>query len=147
MYKESLMNGMLTELECTKRFIKLGFTVSIPYGNNDRYDMIIDNGNNMYRIQIKTAHKNDNGSYTVQVCNKVNTMSQNKIKHYTKEQIDFIVTIIEDQLVVIPVETIENSTQKIFRTELPKSGTTSHCNLIKDFSVEKNLLYHTDDAG
>ena len=39
-----------------------------------------------------------------------------------------------------PVEFIENSTSRAFRTELPKYGTKSNCNLIQDFTVEKFLI-------
>jgi len=70
----------------------------------------------------------------------VSTTNQVKTKHYTKNEIDFIVSIIENQLVVIPVELIENSVSKVFRTELPKFGAKSKCNLIQDFTVEKYML-------
>ena len=58
-------------------------------------------------------------------------------KFYTKDQIDFIITFIEEQAVFIPVEMIEKSQSKIFRTELPKYGTKSNCNLIQDYAFEK----------
>ena len=59
--------------------------------------------------------------------------------YYSKNDVDFIVSVIEDQLVVIPVEMIEHSQSKIFRTELPKFGTKSNCNLIEDFTVERYI--------
>ena len=61
------------------------------------------------------------------------------MKYYTKDDVDFIVTVIEDQLVVIPVEMIEHSHSKIFRTVLPQYGAKSNCNLIEDFSVERYI--------
>lgn len=140
LFNEKQIKGITTELICMQKFIELGYIVSIPYGNNSRYDLLVDNGKTIWRIQCKTASLNDNGSYTVQTCNKVSTTTQRKTKHYTKEQIDFIASIIENQVVIIPVELIENSTCKSFRVELPKYGTKSNCNLIKDFTIEKYLI-------
>ena len=48
-------NGSITELLVIAELMKYGI-VSIPYGNNARYDCIFDFKNKRYRIQIKTAH-------------------------------------------------------------------------------------------
>ena len=133
----SKQKGNLTELQCLTAFTELGYTVSIPYGDCAKYDFIADINNKLYRIQCKTAHKNENGSYTVNVSNSRMCSNGNVLKHYTKDQIDYIMTFIEQQAVFIPVETIENSKTKIFRAELPKYGAKSNCNLIKNFTYDK----------
>lgn len=134
---ETLQKGLSTELQSILFFVEKGFLVSIPYGNAGRYDLLVDNGQQIYRIQCKTAHKNENGSYTVNVSNSRMCSVGNVLKHYTKDQIDYIMTFIEQQAVFIPVESIENSKCKIFRTELPKYGAKSNCNLIQNFTYEK----------
>ena len=123
-----------------QKFVELGYIVSVPYGNNSRYDLLVDNGRKIWKIQCKTAKLCGNGSYNINTCNKTTNTNKTKTKHYTKNEVDFIASIIEEQLVIIPVELIENSTGKRFRTELPKSGSISNCNLIKDFTVEKYLI-------
>ena len=141
LFNESQIKGLTTELLCMQKFIEYGFIVSVPYGNNSRYDLLIDGGNNHYfRIQCKTAHLNDNGSYTVNVSNGVYTATKHTTKHYDENQIDFIATIIENYLVIIPVQMISTSKSKIFRVEIPKYGSKSTCNLIKDFTIEKYIL-------
>ena len=140
LYNDTQINGITTELQVAQKLVSLGYIVSIPFGNNSRYDLIVDTDNNLYRVQVKYAHLNDNGSYTVPTSN-INNWGGKKIrKYYTKEDVDLLMTIIEDQLVVIPVEMINHSVSKIFRTELPKYGTKSTCNLISDFTIEKYLL-------
>ena len=134
---ETLQKGLSTELQSISFFVEKGFLVSIPYGNAGRYDLLVDNGKRIYRIQCKTAHKNENGSYTVNVSNSRMCSTGNVLKHYTKDQVDYIMTFIEQQAVFIPVESIENSKCKIFRTELPKYGAKSNCNLIQNFTYEK----------
>lgn len=140
LFNEKQIKGITTELICMQKFIELGYIVSVPYGNNSRYDLLIDNGKTIWKIQCKTASLNENGSYTIQTCNKVSTSTQRRTKHYTKDEIDFIVSLIDNQLVVIPVEFVENSTARSFRVKPPKYGSKTNCNLIEDFTVEKYLI-------
>ena len=140
LFNETQIKGLTTELICMQKFIELGYIVSVPYGNNSRYDLLVDNGTTIWKIQCKTAKLNENGSYTIQTCNKVSTTTQRRVKHYTKDEIDFIASVVQNQLVIIPVELIEKTASKIFRTELPKYGAKSNCNLIEDFTVEKSLI-------
>jgi hypothetical protein len=135
---------MKCELECIIKFIENGFIVSIPYGNTSRYDLLVDAGNNKYfRIQCKNAHKKENGSYIIQTVNKQYTSTSKNIKHYTEDQIDFICSIVENQLVVIPVELIKECKSKAFRSKknppLNKSC-ISTCNWIEDYTIENQIL-------
>ena len=100
--------GITTELIVAQKFIEKGFIVSIPLGNTSRYDMIVDTDKERYRVQVKHASLNDNGSYTINTSNNVSTTTQRYTKHYTKDDVDFIASVVEDQLVIIPVEEIEN---------------------------------------
>lgn len=36
-------------------YLKEGFTVSIPFGSGARYDLLVDTGSNIYKIQVKTG--------------------------------------------------------------------------------------------
>ena len=134
---EQIQKGISTELRSLLYFTEKGYLCSIPYGNVGRYDLLVDTGKKIVRIQCKSAHKNDNGSYTVNTSNTAIKANGNVRKFYTKDEIDFIITFIENQAVFIPVEMIEKSQSKIFRTELPKYGTKSNCNLIQDYTFEK----------
>ena len=139
LFNQTQISGITTELLVAQKFIEMGYIVSVPYGNNSRYDMIVDTDKYRYRIQVKHASLNENGSYTIQTCNSVSTMSKHERKYYSSQDVDFIVSIIEEQLVVIPVELIEHSASKIFRTVLPQYGSKSNCNLIQDYTVEKYM--------
>ena len=140
LFNNSQVLGITTELLVAQKFIEYGYIVSIPYGNNSRYDMIVDTDIHRYRIQIKHATKNDNGSYTVQTCNSITTATKHERKYYNKQDVDFLVSIIENQLVVIPVEMIEHSATKVFRVILPEFGSKSKCNLIQDYTVERFIM-------
>ena len=47
--------GDITEVECILSFLKLGFKVSIPYGEDTKYDLILDVGNKLFKVQCKTS--------------------------------------------------------------------------------------------
>lgn len=42
-------------------FYKLGYTVSIPYGENNRYDFIADINTKLIRVQVKSSKTRDGG--------------------------------------------------------------------------------------
>lgn len=109
--------GELVEIKSISRLIELGYSVSLPFGNNQRYDAIIDNGLELKKIQIKSGRIR-NG------CLIFNTASVNgftgKRKRYT-DQIDlFIVYCIEnDTMYMIPLEECGVSSTSL-RLEGPK---------------------------
>lgn len=47
--------GDATEALVIQRMVDAGYSVSIPFGDNDPYDLIVDTGDELYRIQCKTA--------------------------------------------------------------------------------------------
>ena len=44
--------GNLTELQCMTYLYGLGYSISIPFGNADIYDLILDVDNKLYTLQI-----------------------------------------------------------------------------------------------
>ena len=55
----SKQKGNLTELQCITAFYENGYAVSIPYGENSRYDFIADIYGKLIRIQVKTSSIKD----------------------------------------------------------------------------------------
>ena len=51
--------GNLTELQCLTAFVKHGCGVSIPYGDNSKYDFIADVNGKLYKVQVKTSSLKD----------------------------------------------------------------------------------------
>ena len=49
--------GNCIELKSISRFYDLGYTVSIPYGDSNKYDFILDCHNKLYKIQCKTPRE------------------------------------------------------------------------------------------
>lgn len=47
--------GDVAEVAILFRCIEKGFTVSVPYGENQGYDLVVDDGDTLHRVQVKHA--------------------------------------------------------------------------------------------
>lgn len=78
--------GELTEAKVLVKMLEMGFICSKPHGDNAPYDLIVDNGQELTRIQIKTGRIEGN-------CVVFNAASFNKYvaRKYTPDEIDAFV--------------------------------------------------------
>ena len=102
---EKKQKGNLTELQCIAAFYEIGYSVSIPYGENSRYDFIADVDDHLIRVQVKSSSTKDGGkSYTFS-CRSSRTNGKRTItKRYTKLEIDYFATFINVRCYIVPVE-------------------------------------------
>lgn len=50
--------GDETESKALSKLVACGYSVSIPFGDNDSYDLVVDDDGTLYRIQCKTGWSN-----------------------------------------------------------------------------------------
>ena len=43
--------GDETEVAILHELVEAGWSVSIPFGDNDKYDLVVDDGDELYRVQ------------------------------------------------------------------------------------------------
>lgn len=82
--------GNLTEVKILAILIELGYNVSIPWGENCSYDLILDKGGSLYRVQCKTG-RYKNGSIRFNVGRTYYNAKFGKCVRttYDKDSIDF----------------------------------------------------------
>lgn len=130
--------GNLTELQCITAFYELGYSVSIPYGENSRYDFIADVDGDLLKIQVKTSRVKKENEAIVFACRSTNVNTQGtKYHRYTKEQIDYFATFWENKCYLIPVE--ECSIEKILRFCYPSNGQRKGITLAEDYELSRVL--------
>lgn len=129
--------GNITELQVIIKFISMGFECSVPYGNQAKYDLLVDLGQGeIIRIQVKKARWADRGKTIVFSCSSQTTNTKKTVRHnYTKEQVDYFATCWEDNVYLVPVD--ECSTQKQLRVIPKENGTPNTVNMAEDYLVEK----------
>jgi len=97
--------GELAELAFMRKAAALGFAVAKPWGDCDRYDVIVRIGKIFWRVQIKSvwAKRPTRTHY------RLKTTGSSNIP-YSADEIDFLVTYIfpDDTWYVFPVALVEN---------------------------------------
>jgi hypothetical protein len=123
--RTSKRRGELAELAFLFKAASLGFTVTKPYGDSDRYDFILDSGSRLFRVQVKSASRISQGTYFITTQRSCN----GRAIPYTADEIDFLVGYIfpEDAWVVIPVATLAGRKSiHIFPRNRARYGIYSH---------------------
>ena len=126
--------GALTELQVMTYLFGLGYQVSIPYGDNARYDFILDINNKLYKIQVKSARLENEGVYKIDCSRMRVNRNRNIRKHYTNEEVDFFATMINGKCYLIPQSEVSDS--KRLRFLPPKNGQIKGITFAKDYEAE-----------
>ncbi len=103
--KNTKRTGELSEAAFLHKAQSLGFKVCKPWGDSERYDFILDNGERLWRVQVKcTEHQRARG-YDIQSI-YVNPKGDKTL--YTSAEIDVLIAHVVpvDVWYVVPIETI-----------------------------------------
>ena len=114
----SKQKGNLTELQCLTSFYEQGCHVSLPYGENSRYDMIVDINGKLLKVQVKTASLRKEDENAIEFsCRSTRVNSQGTISNkYTPDEIDYFATFWKGVCYLIPVT--ECSVSKTLRFDI-----------------------------
>jgi len=100
--------GEFAEAKFVVKAIEEGLIVSEPTGDSAPYDRIVDNGNSLYRIQVKSTSKmqvRSNGSrkYKILAARTATTKTA-----YTRKMVDFFACYVEpeDLWYVVPLASV-----------------------------------------
>jgi hypothetical protein len=93
--------GEMAEAAFLHKASRLGFGVAKPWGDSEPYDLIVDSGTRLWRVQVKSAHRaGEYGGYTF------HAHGNETEKVYSLKDIDVLVAYIvpDDVWYVVPVE-------------------------------------------
>ena len=79
--------GDLGEVAFVHKAMSLGYVVAKPYGQMHRYDFMVEGGNKLWRVQVKTSTCMRDGRY--QLC--VQRITHRRTVAYKKSELDFVV--------------------------------------------------------
>lgn len=94
--------GSIGEQIAILKLLELGLSVSKPIGDNDRYDLILDKENILYKIQVK-ASKGTEDSVAFYTCSSQAHRGKGR-SLYTLEEVDYflLVDIVTKQVFILP---------------------------------------------
>lgn len=134
----TLIKGRITQLKVLTYFLERGYIVSspeVPY----QYDFILDTGEKLLKIQVKTCREVDNGD-----CIEFNTSSVTHNSHgYTKREyssstVDYFCTFYNDECYLIPFNECGTKSKKM-RLVPTKNGQVKNITFAKDYIAEEVL--------
>lgn len=129
--------GNVTELEVLTYITKLGYQVSIPFGDRERYDQIWDVNGHLIRVQVKTSHPINDGAVKFSCRSSGRKAGKCKHSRYNKNEIDYFATMWSNQCYLIPVD--ETSAEKVLRFAPPKNGQVKGITFAESYKVERVL--------
>lgn len=133
--------GNIGEGMVLAEFVKRNITVSIPFGDNARYDLIADFNGKLNKIQVKYCNQkiSENNSISCPCSSSLNHTT-NKNKTTYENDIDyFAFYLVEwDKIILVPIDVIGTKKTIMFRLEKPKNN-QGNCNLVEDYEFDKIL--------
>jgi hypothetical protein len=128
--------GTISEQFIIAHIMSLGFDVSVPVGDNLRYDLIVDDGKKLYRVQSRTGRSHNGCIVSGLSSSRLNTKSMYK-KFFTEIDIEFFALYHEGSVYIVPIHEA-NRTEITLRVEPPKNGQTKGVRWAKDYLLSVN---------
>ncbi|MFO7794377.1 MAG: group I intron-associated PD-(D/E)XK endonuclease [Candidatus Nanohaloarchaea archaeon] len=130
--------GEISEAVIISELMKKGLNVSLPFGENTRYDLILDNGDKLQKIQCKTGSLK-NGVVVFNTVSTTSNYSETSGNGYDGEIDKFVVYCPDnEELYSVPIEDASNSEMKL-RIEPPGNGQKKGINWAEDYKMGDNL--------
>ena len=135
--------GLTTELHCLQDLTELGFQTLIPFGDSCKYDVAVDIGNKIIRIQCKHSRWSTD---TAQVktafeiatcCQTTNTKKTTRHK-YSENEIDYFYTYFEGQGYLVSIQEATGVSFR-WRYEYPPTGQKQGIHIANDYKIEEVL--------
>lgn len=137
----SKTKGNISEAKTLFEFQKRNIPVSLPWGDNERYDMIAEFNGKLNRIQVKTANEERNGSIICYTRSSSNHTTNKALKTYEND-VDYFVFYnqIRDIIAIVPIEEVGLSRSITLRIEPCKNNQIKGIRFFKDYSFDNIIL-------
>ena len=132
--------GILTEEFLKLWFLRKGFSVSVPVGDNDRYDFIVDFDGKLIKFQCKTGNLTRNvGCLNFATASLKRNKTGSHRTNYTKQDIDYFCTMNPEteDVYIVPVEECGNEFN--LRLSPPKNNALNQCHMATDYEGDKMI--------
>jgi hypothetical protein len=114
-----------------------GYAISIPFGENVRYDLIIDDGTRLARVQCKTGRLRLGAvRFNVCSCYGHHRRPGQSRRDYRGDVDYFVVYCAEtDRVYLVPIEELPMSTEAALRVDPPLNGQRLRIRFADDYEI------------
>lgn len=138
---ENKIKGNIGEVAILFEFVKRQIPVSIPYGDNERYDLIAEFDGKLNKIQIKyCSEETPNDGIICPCASSYNhTSTRQGWEDYSEDGIDyFCFWIAPDNLaLIVPMSEIGTKKSMTFKRTPAKNGQATR--LMQDYTFDKKF--------
>lgn len=114
--------------------LKAGKVVLIPFGDNQRYDLVIDEQGEFHRIQVKTGRLK-NGVVAFQPGSRAGGKGKRKGYHGQADLFG-IYCPDNDRIYLVPVNDLAATNLVHLRIDMPKGNQRKNINWAKDYELD-----------
>lgn len=136
----SKAKGQLSEARTLYEFQKYNIPVCLPWGDNERYDLVAEFDGKFNRIQVKTSNEEDNGAIICYTRSSTNHTTNKNLTTYIGD-VDYFVFVNQtyDILALVPMEVIGDAKSIRLRITPPGNGQTKNVKYFSDYSFDKKF--------
>lgn len=103
--------GNIGEAKTLCKLVELGIPTYIPFGDNEKADLVADFNGKLNKIQVKTSVKAENGKYMFDLTSSTTHRKNGNRHKYTSAEIDYfaLYNIARDKVLLISVDNTPSS--------------------------------------
>lgn len=119
--------------------VELGIPVCLPFGDNERYDMVIEVNNKLLKIQVKYSTYSENeGSIVFKTASSTNHTTNKNYSTYENDVDGFLLyNGLNDEIYYLPIEKVGTKKSLAIRYLDSKNNQVKNCTYAKDILVDK----------
>ncbi len=125
--------GNIAEAQVLAALVKRGETVLLPYGDNERYDMVIDDDGNFLRVQCKNGRYKD-GCITFSTCSSQVHMGNGRYDYRGEAEFFGVYCRHTDKAYLVPVDEVGTGASRL-RVEPTKNGQKKRVRMASDYEL------------
>src|SRR5574341_209525 len=129
--------GDLSESSVLRAFIKAGFVVSMPFGDGAPYDLIVDTGKRLLKVQVKTGRLR--GGCVLFAAQRINGHHGTRRYKYDEGEIDLFAVYCPDNEQIYLVPTLGDLAEGRLRIDVTRNNQQQKVRWAKDFELETFL--------
>ena len=127
---------------------EIGYAVSVPFGENTRYDLVIDNGVQLARVQCKTGRLRAGSVLFSTASTYLHHTSAAVSRRAYHGEIDYfgVYCVATGGVYLVPIEDVPTRTAAMLRVEPARNGQQKRIRRAADYqigTVEVPALYVT----
>lgn len=137
--------GNIGEAKVLSKFVELGIPVYIPFGDNEKADLIAEFNNKLNKIQVKTSQYIKNNKMWFSLASSTRHRKNGFNYFYTYKDIDYFAcyNIERDKIYLLDINTLKNKTYITIRCNPTKNHQVSNVNYEDDFLIDNILCVET----